>query len=137
MNLNTAIMVASEAHRFQSRWDGSAYILHPIRVMMDMDTEEEQIVAILHDVIEDTKAIYRDLLDCGFQTNVIAAIEAMTKVEGETYEVYIQRVKENKLARKVKLADIRDNLDVTILRSVSDRHKERINKYLNAIQYLS
>ena len=78
-NLNVAIAVASEYHKKQNRWNGEPYILHPIRVMLEMDTVEEQIVAVLHDIIEDTKMTVSMLKGYGFDNVVIEAIEAISK----------------------------------------------------------
>jgi GTP diphosphokinase / guanosine-3',5'-bis(diphosphate) 3'-diphosphatase len=135
--LSKAISIASKAHEDQFRWCGEPYILHPIRIMMEMKTTEEKIVAILHDTIEDTVVNDATLKALGFDKLIIDAILAITKKENEPYEDYIFRVKDNKLARKVKLKDIKDNLDVTSMKSVTKEHQERINKYLWSIKILS
>jgi len=137
MNLNKAIDMAASAHIDQYRWDGSPYILHPIRVMLKMDNDEDMIVAVLHDVIEDTNITVLDLMEQELDEVLINAVVALTKDESESYEDYLIRVKNNLIARKVKVEDIKDNLDVTVLHTVSEKHRLRMNKYLNAILFLS
>lgn len=136
-NLADAIAFAAEAHQEQKRWNGEPYILHPIRVMSEMHTEEEKIVAILHDVVEDCDITIEYLSTFGYDSIIIKAVDAMTKREDEKYEDYIIRVKENPIARKVKLMDIKDNLNITELKIITERHKDRINKYLWAIERLT
>lgn len=112
MNLTDAILIATRAHRTMVDRAGKPYILHPLRVMLRMDTETERIVAVLHDVVEDTWVTLDYLRhERGFSDEVIEALDALTRREGEPYFDYILRVKANPLATKVKLADLADNLD--------------------------
>ena len=139
-NLHKAILLASEKHINQSRWNGDPYILHPLRVMFKMNTEEEKIVAVLHDIIEDTDVTEQDLIEAGFDKVVVNAIVSITNEEDESYEDYIMRCRENYIGRKVKREDIQDNLNVPEMlqmKRVDDKHKDRINKYLWAIEILS
>ena len=89
---------------------GAPYILHPVFVADQMDTEDETIVALLHDVVEDTPITLDDLRDKGYSDEIVVAIDALTRRTGETYSAYIERLSNNKLARRVKIADLRHNL---------------------------
>lgn len=110
MNLTSAIMIAAEAHENQTDKSGAPYIFHPIRVMQQMDDEPSMIVAILHDVAEDYYDGWARIHDGGFSDEIKDAIDALTRRKGETYADFIKRAKANELARRVKIADIRDNL---------------------------
>lgn len=107
--LSEAIRLASLAHDGQLDKAGKSYILHPLRVMLRMDTEDEMIVAVLHDVVEDTDYTLNDLRIM-FSPIIVDAVDAISQRKGsETYFEYIARCKQNPLARKVKIADILDN----------------------------
>ena len=137
MNLEKAIQIAVEAHAGTKDKGGKAYILHPISVMMRVETEEEKIVAILHDVVEDTDWTFDALRKEGFSETVIEALETVTKSsEEEDYDDFIQRSLKNDIGRKVKIADLRENLDVTRIGELYPKDIERINKYKRALQTL-
>ena len=123
MTLEKAIEIAVSAHKGQVDKAGQPYILHPLRVMFQMDTEVEQIVAVLHDVVED--AIdwnFQRLQEAGFGDEVIEALRLLTKNDDhEPYLDYIKRIGENSIARKVKLADLWDNMDPRRLSKVTDK----------------
>ena len=137
MNLEKAIQIAVEAHAGTKDKGGKAYILHPISVMMRVETEEEKIVAILHDVVEDTDWTFDALRKEGFSETVIEALETVTKYsEEEDYDDFIQRSLKNDIGRKVKIADLRENLDVTRIGELYSKDIERINKYKRALQTL-
>lgn len=129
VGLAEAIAIAAEAHVKQTDKAGAPYILHPLRVMQRLTTEAEMIVAVLHDVVEDTHWNLEDLRAAGFQDDVLEAIDCLTRREEETYDDFIERVKSHPLARRIKLADIEDNLNVTRLSEVTDRDVERLRKY--------
>jgi (p)ppGpp synthase/HD superfamily hydrolase len=101
--LDKAINIAAKAHQGQADKGGNPYILHPLRVMFSRKTEIERICAVLHDVIEDTDITLVDLRNEGFSEEVIAAIDALTKRNGESYDDFIERVIKNKIAARVKL----------------------------------
>ena len=105
-------MLAAHAHRGQiyPSPDGEQFILHPLRVMLRLDSEVERIVAVLHDIVEDTTYTLADLRNAGYQDHVLAALERLTRRDDEAYDAYIDRVTEHPLARRVKLADIAENL---------------------------
>jgi len=136
--LEHAIEIAVEAHKGQTDKGGSPYILHPLRVMMSVDGESEKIVAVLHDVVEDSDWTVDALLAEGFSVEVIEALKTVTKEsEDEDYDLFIQRAMQNPIGRKVKIADLRDNLDVTRISEITDTDVKRINKYKKALKLLS
>ena len=93
-------------------------------------------VAVLHDVVEDTDVTLEQLQAEGFPASVLEAIEALTKRDGEDYEGFIGRVAPNAVAREVKLADLRDNSDLSRIAEPTERDRARIEKYRRAIEYL-
>ena len=136
--LERAIEIAVEAHKGQVDKGGSPYILHPLRVMMSVNGESEKIVAVLHDVVEDSNWTFEALLAEGFSIEVIEALKSVTKnSDNEDYDSFIQRAIGNPIGRKVKIADIRDNLDVTRISDITDKDVKRINKYKKALKLLS
>lgn len=129
-SLARAIAIAAQAHEHQVDKAGAAYILHPIRLMESLDTEEEKIVAVLHDLLEDAEGWdAARLRQEGFSEPVIAALEHHTKREGEDYAAFIARAAKNPIALKVKLADLRDNMDITRLETLRPKDLERLQKY--------
>jgi (p)ppGpp synthase/HD superfamily hydrolase len=127
--LEDAIALAVEAHRGQRDKAGQTYILHPLRVMMRLETEAEQMAAILHDVVEDTPYTLERLRELGYPEEVLGALDCLTKREGESYEAFIERVRPHPLARRVKLADLEDNMDVRRLVAVTPKDAERLARY--------
>src|SRR5215469_14471918 len=111
-NLERAIAIAVEAHKGQKDKSGAPYILHPLRVMGRVNSNVEKIVAILHDVVEDTKWTFDDLRREGFSESIIQSIDCVTKREGEAYEDFVKRSASNPLAKRVKIADLEDNMDL-------------------------
>ena len=138
MNLQRAIEIALEAHKGALDKGGNPYILHPLRLMLQMDSEEEMIVAILHDVVEDSEKWSFDKLQAeGFSKKIINSLRSITKEnENEDYEKFIDRSTRDKIGRKVKIADISDNLDISRLKEVTDKDILRINKYKKALEKL-
>ena len=135
--LERAIAIAAEAHAGQVDKGGAPYILHPLRVMLAMSEPDERIVAMLHDVVEDSDWTFEALREAGFSATVVKALRALTKVEGETYEASIQRAKANAIARRVKLADIADNSDLSRIAQPSTEDHWRIEKYRRAAAALN
>ena len=136
--LERAIEISVEAHKGQIDKGGSPYILHPLRVMGNVDGESEKIVAVLHDVVEDSNWTFEALLAEGFSNEVIEALKSVTKnSDHEDYDSFIQRAMQNPIGRKVKIADLRDNLDVTRIAELGDKDLQRINKYKKALKILS
>jgi (p)ppGpp synthase/HD superfamily hydrolase len=130
--LEDAIMLAVEAHQGQRDKIGQPYILHPLRVMFRLDTEPERIVGVLHDVIEDTKYTAEDLRKMGHSEETIEALDCVTRREGESYETFVLRSKTNPIARKVKLADLEDNMDIRRMAGVTEKDMERLVRYRKA-----
>ena len=136
--LERAIEIAVEAHKGQVDKGGQPYILHPLRVMMSVSGESEKIVAVLHDVVEDSVWTFDALLAERFAVDVIEALKSVTKEsEDEDYELFIQRAMQNPIGHKVKIADLRDNLDVTRISDITDKDVKRINKYKKALKILT
>lgn len=135
--LDKAIQCAVKAHAGQKDKAGAPYILHPLRIMMKMDSQAGMIAAMLHDVVEDSSVTLADLRAEGFSEEVIAAVDHLTRREGEAYEIFINRLRHNPLAVKVKLADLEDNMDIRRIENVTGRDIERIQKYQAAREKLS
>jgi (p)ppGpp synthase/HD superfamily hydrolase len=134
--LERAIALAALAHEGQKDKTGAPYILHPLRMMMRLETMDAKIVAILHDVVEDTEWTIEGLATEGFSRHVLAALECVTKREGEDYMAFVSRAAEDPLARQVKLADLEDNMDILRLGEVADKDLERLRKYHKAWKML-
>ena len=135
--LGTAIVLATEAHRNQKDKAGEPYILHPLRIMGQLKSEESKIVGVLHDVVEDTSYTLDDLRHAGFGETIINAIESVTKKKGESYEAFIRRARTNPIGCKVKIADLKDNLNLGRLRKVAKEDLERVAKYGRALEVLA
>ena len=137
MNLERAILIAVTAHTGQKDRGGNPYILHPLNVMMRVETEEEKIVGILHDLVEDTNWSFEMLREEGFSPTVIEALESVTKYsENEDYDEFVQRSSNNKIGRRVKIADLQENLDITRVGDLAKEDIKRINKYKKALRTL-
>jgi (p)ppGpp synthase/HD superfamily hydrolase len=134
--LELALRLTLEAHAGQRDRAGKPYVLHPLRVMHGVEGEQAQAAALLHDVVEDTDTGLDDLRRAGFPAAVVAAVDALTKREGEVYESYLERVAADEIARRVKRADIADNLRLQRLPEVEERDLERLNRYLAALRRL-
>lgn len=130
--LERAVALAATVHDGQRDKAGQAYILHPLRVMMSMTTDEERMVAVLHDVVEDTDVTLDGLREQGFSEDVVRAVDCLTKRRGEGYPDFIQRVATDPLARLVKLADLEDNLNLLRLGFLDEKALERMDKYHRA-----
>ncbi len=131
-DIERAIGLAVNAHRGQKDRNARPYILHPLTLMMKMDTEVEMMTAVLHDVVEDTDRTLADLKKAGFPSEVIEAVDALSKREGETYDAYIERLSRNPLAVKVKVADLVDNMRLTRMIEVTEDDAARLSRYLRA-----
>jgi len=136
-NFDNALRIAASAHRGQKDKGGKPYILHPLRIALRFTDETLQIISVLHDVVEDSNVSLEDLQQEGFSAEVIAAVEALTKREGESYEAFIERAKQNPLAKPVKRQDIHDNLDLRRLKTLGEKDVARIQRYLHALEELS
>lgn len=139
MNNNTALhralKICIQAHRNQEDKAGVLYALHPIAVMSQMDTVDEKVVALLHDVIEDTSWTLQDLKNEGFSASVLRALTLLTKPSGADYSHYIARITTDHLARKVKMADLRHNMDASRV-PLTIEAGNRLLKYNRALNFL-
>ena len=127
--LESAIQLAAEAHAGQQDKAGKPYILHPIRVMLSVSTTDEQIAAILHDTVEDTDVTYEQLSAAGFSAEIISAVKALTKLDGESRVEAARRAVKHPIARQVKLADVKDNLDISRIPHLTDKDHARLDEY--------
>jgi len=134
--LERAIAIAAEEHEGQLDKAGEPYVLHPLRMMLAVTTPEARMAAVLHDVVEDTPVTLEQLRAEGFPAAVVEAVEALTKREGEEYEAFIRRVAPNPIAREVKLADLKDNSDLSRIAEPTEKDRVRIEKHRRAIAYL-
>jgi (p)ppGpp synthase/HD superfamily hydrolase len=134
--LKNAIAIAVDAHRGQEERNGRPYVGHPLRVMERVQTEEEKIVAVLHDVIEDTTWTRAMLAERGFPKHLLDALDCVTERKPESYPVFIRRSASNPIARRVKLADLEDNMDIRRLPVITDSDRKRLNQYLRSYRWL-
>ncbi len=127
--LERALEIAAAAHAGQQDKAGQPYILHPIRVMLAVNTLDEKITAILHDTVEDTQVTCDDLADAGFSDDIINAVLALTKVDGESRMDAAKRAVEDTIARQVKLADVADNMDLSRIPNPTATDHARLEEY--------
>lgn len=129
--LGKVLVLATNAHAGQFDKGGKPYILHPLAVMslLNSDDEELQCIALLHDVIEDTKTTWKELEEVGCTPRIIEAVRALTKMPGQSYDEYKEVVFQNKDAMLVKMADLRHNTDIRRLKGVSQKDIDRLAKY--------
>lgn len=135
-NTRKAMKIAFDAHNGQMDKSGIPYIYHPIHLAEQMETEEECIVELLHDTVEDTNVTFEQL-EKEFSTAVIQALKLLTHDKSIKYMDYVKNLKDNPIARKVKLADLRHNSDPTRLEHLAEKDKKRNQKYREAIEILS
>ncbi len=131
-----AINIAYKAHEGQLDRSGIPYIFHPMHVAEQMTTEETCIVAILHDVVEDTDVTLDELKEAGFSENVINAINLLTHRDEVPYLDYVRALKDDPIASVVKLADLNHNSDRTRLTVITKKDEQRFIKYQKAKEIL-
>ncbi len=136
-DLERALQIAVQAHAGQKDKSGAAYIFHPIRVMMRCTHPTSKIVALLHDVVEDTPTTFADLEAAGFAPEVMAALKLVTHPPDESYDDYITRTMTDPIAMEVKLADLEDNSDIRRLKEIDEKAVERLRKYVGAYRRLT
>ena len=135
--LERAIVIAAEAHAGQVDKAGAPYVLHPLRMMLRVSSIDERIGAVLHDVCEDCPGWTLDRLRGeGFPDHIIEAVRSVTKRDGEDYEAFVRRAAANQIGRRVKLADLHDNSDLSRIAVPSERDLQRIEKYRRAIDLI-
>lgn len=127
--LERAIEMAAKAHAGQVDKAGQAYILHPLRLMLAVRTPHERMAAVLHDIVEDTPVTFDDLVREGFPPEVVAAVRALTKTDGEKRVDAARRAAADPVARVVKLADVTDNMDLSRLAEPTQKDFDRLKEY--------
>lgn len=141
LTLEDALILAAQKHRGQVDKAGKPYILHPLRVMQNLGagaSDEERMAALLHDIVEDCDVSFDDLHEMGFPSSVVVAVQHLTKTEDEQrdYMSAIRRVAQNSIARRVKIADLTDNSDISRLKNPTATDYARLEKYQKAKQFL-
>ncbi|MCB5834872.1 HD domain-containing protein [[Ruminococcus] lactaris] len=131
-----AMRICYAAHEGQVDKSGVPYVFHPLHLAEQMETEEEICTALLHDVVEDTKWTLAELEAEGFPASVLDAVRLLTREKDVSYMAYIERLSGNRIARKVKLADLEHNSDLTRLLEVTERDLRRQEKYFLAKEFL-
>lgn len=134
--LHKAIIIACEAHQGQSSINGEPYILHPLRLLIKAKSNEERIIAILHDVIEKTNISLADLKNKGFAQNIISSIDSLSRRRGESYVDYIGRLMQNRISVKIKLLDLADNIKMHSENNENGIYDVKINQYKNALKQI-
>jgi (p)ppGpp synthase/HD superfamily hydrolase len=127
-DLGRAIAIAASAHQDQLDKNGTPYILHPIRMMLKMDNVEQMIATVLHDVIEDTEWTLDHLRKEGFSDRIVDLVDLLSRRELETYDEFIERLRTDPVAVKVKLADLEDNMDITRLPEITEKDISRLKR---------
>ena len=131
-----ALKLCFEAHKEQVDKSGMPYVFHPFHLAEQMETEETTVVALLHDLVEDTDYTIADLASMGFGKTITDAIALMTHADGVAYMDYVREIKNNPIAKAVKLADLKHNSDLTRLDVVDEKALQRSEKYSKAIKLL-
>ena len=131
-----ALKLCFEAHKDQIDKSGMPYVFHPFHLAEQMADENTTIVALLHDVIEDTEYTLDDLRNFGFAEDVLSAISLMTHADDVPYMEYVEKIKTNPIAKAVKLADLKHNSDMSRLDRITQIDEERAKKYKQAIELL-
>ena len=134
--LENAITLAAQQHAGQIDKGGRPYILHPLRLMLQLQHPDQQIVAVLHDILEDTSTTAEDLHNLGFQAHIIQAILALTKQPHETRIQAAQRTACNSLARSVKILDVQDNMNLARISHPTARDLARLEEYKQVLDIL-
>jgi (p)ppGpp synthase/HD superfamily hydrolase len=134
--LEKAILIAAQAHLGQRDKGGAPYILHPLRMMMRMESEATMMAAVLHDVVEDSDWTLEQLRGEGFSEEVLLAVDCLTRRDGESYDEFVARAQANPIARRVKIADLEDNMNVKRIGEMTPKDLARIEKYHRAWRIL-
>lgn len=136
-NLSRAISIANIAHAGQKDLGGEPYILHPLRIMLQCQTESLRIVAILHDVVEDSERCTLTFLKGrGFKTDVLEAIQCLTKIKNEPIDSYMSRVLSNPLSSQIKRLDLKDNINIARIPNPTPKDYSRLEKYQYCLNLL-
>ena len=134
--LELAIKTATEAHKGQTDKGGNPYIAHPTAVAAMVDNIEHKIVAYLHDVVEDTPITLEDLAGMGFPSGIVNSVRLLTKTKGLSNHEYLERIKADECARRVKIADLTHNMDLSRIPEPTEKDHKRIEKYRKSLEFL-
>lgn len=134
--LERALVIAALAHAGQQDKAGAPYILHPLRMMLKLDTEQERVVALLHDVLEDSQLTLEELAEAGFDEEILTAVQTLTRQPGESRMDAAVRAVQNPLALRVKLADNADNLDLKRIPEPGEQDLARLKEYRKIRRFL-
>ncbi len=132
-----AMKLCFKAHKDQVDKSGLPYVFHPFHLAEQMQDEATTITALLHDVVEDSDYTLQDLIDMGFPKEVTDAIALMTHDDAVPYLDYVRNLKDNPVARAVKLADLKHNSDLSRLDVINEKALKRVEKYHKAIRILT
>ena len=136
MDIESAISLALQAHKGQLDKGGQPYILHPLAVMNRVESMEEKIVAVLHDAIEDSEVTLEELRGLGFSEEILTAIQLLTRSTEDSYEEFIDKTIMNRTARNVKIADIKENMNISRIKNPTEEDYNRLEKYRKALERL-
>ena len=131
-----AINLAFSAHEGQTDKGDMAYIMHPFYIASKLNDEDEIITALLHDTLVDSDLTKKDLINAGFNTNIVEAVDTLTR-NNDDYFYYISKIKKNNLARKIKILDLKHNMDLSRLDKITSEDIKRYEKYKKAIEILT
>jgi (p)ppGpp synthase/HD superfamily hydrolase len=135
--LEKAILIAAQAHLGQRDKGGAPYILHPLRMMMRMESDDAMMAAVLHDVVEDSDWTLEQLRGEGFSEEVLQAVDCLTRRDDESYDEFVARAQTNSIARRVKIADLEDNMNVKRIGEMTPKDLARIKEYHRAWRALT
>jgi len=136
-NINKALNLMYEAHKGQKDKGNIPYVFHPYHIAEQMNTEDEIIVALLHDVIEDTNITLEDIKSYGFNNNILEALKVITHDKNINYIDYINKISKNKLATKIKIRDLKHNIDISRIPNPTEEDYNRVNQYKKALEILN
>lgn len=131
--LEDAIILAARAHQGEFDEEGQPKIFHVLRVMLRFNTPIERIVAVLHDLVEDTDIRLEELRAMGYEEEILEALDCLTRREDEFYEQFIVRAKSNPIAQRVKIAELQDSVDLRRLPAFAEEDIKRVKKYQNIL----
>lgn len=139
MTLDKALAIAVAMHAGQTDKIGEPYILHPLRIMLKLRRQADRVVAVLHDVVEDSHGActLADLRKAGFPAPIVEAVDRLTRRTGESYEAYIRRAAGTALSRRIKIADLEDNMEFRLRNGLLQKDRARMRRYQRAYRTLT
>jgi (p)ppGpp synthase/HD superfamily hydrolase len=134
--METALLLIAERHKGQVDKEGLPYVRHCLYVAMHVKTEKQAVVGLMHDLVEDTKTTLDELRDLGFDEEIVVAVDYLTRRNGESYDAFIERIKENDIAVAVKIVDLKHNSQIKRIPNPEKKDFERVEKYKRALDNL-